>query len=102
MVRQLTLPKEADTDLVIWSCVFLSDYTLAVGDSLGRVTFYDGKLGSLLHSFKYHDADVLCLGVAPNERQVFASGVDPLVASFELIRLQDDASRHGLPIFGKL
>ena len=41
-----------------------------MGDSLGRVTFYDGKLGALLHSFKIHEADVLCLGVSPNEKQV--------------------------------
>jgi len=90
MTRQLTLPKDAATDLMIWSCVFLRDNTLAVGDSLGRVTFYDGKLGALLHSFKIHEADVLSLGVSPNERQVFASGVDPLFVSFELIRINDE------------
>ena len=70
MTRQMTLPKEAKTDIMIWSCVFLADNTIAVGDSLGRVTFYDAKLGALLHCFKIHEADVLCLGVSPNEKQV--------------------------------
>ena len=71
MTRQMTLPKEAKTDIMIWSSVFLADNTIAVGDSLGRVTFYDAKLGALLHCFKIHEADVLCLGLSPNEKQAW-------------------------------
>ena len=52
MTRQLTLPKENQNDLTVWSCLFLNDNTVIVGDSLGRVIFYDGKLGALLNTFK--------------------------------------------------
>ena len=36
-----------------------------------------------------HDADVLTLAVSPNEKQIFASGVDPLVVSLEVARIKD-------------
>ena len=52
MTRQLTLPKENQNDVTVWSCLFLNDNTVVVGDSLGRVIFYDGKLGALLNTFK--------------------------------------------------
>jgi len=89
MTRQLTLPKENQNDVTVWSCLFLNDNTVVVGDSLGRVIFYDGKLGALLNTFKLHDADVLTLAVSPNEKQIFASGVDPLVVSLEVARIKD-------------
>ena len=60
MTRQLTLPKENQNDVTVWSCLFLNDNTVVVGDSLGRVIFYDGKLGALLNTFK-----VLILSLRP-------------------------------------
>ena len=60
MTRQLTLTKENQNDVTVWSCLFLNDNTVVVGDSLGRVIFYDGKLGALLNTFK-----VLILSLRP-------------------------------------
>ena len=69
MTRQLTVPKEQNAEAVVWASLFLSNYTIVTGDSAGKVTFYDGKLGSLLNSFKIHDADVLSLATTKTERQ---------------------------------
>ena len=88
MTRQLTVPKDQSKDTVVWSCAFLSNYTIVTGDSSGKVTFYDGKLGAVLHCYKTHDADILSVAMSKNERMIFVSGVDPLFLAFELGRGQ--------------
>ena len=84
-MRQLNVGKEMNTETVVWTSCFLSNYTVIIGDCHGRVTFYDGKLGALLHSYKIHDADVLTLATTKTEKMVFASGVDPLFIAFEYV-----------------
>ena len=39
--------------------------TVVSGDSLGHVQFWDGSLGTLLHSFTAHIADVMALALLP-------------------------------------
>lgn len=84
MTRQLTVPKDQGKDTVMWSCAFLSNYTIVTGDSAGKVTFYDGKLGAVVHCYKTHDADILTVAMSKNEKMIFVSGVDPLFLAFEL------------------
>ena len=61
---------------LVWSVLLLSDLTVVSGDSTGRVSFYDGRHGTLVRSFASHQADVLALAASASETQVFASGVD--------------------------
>ena len=94
MTRQLAVAKEQNIETVVWASCFLSDYTIITGDSNGKVTFYDGKLGSLLHTYKIHDADVLTLATTKTERMVFASGVDPLFIAFEYVNVSDKSEEY--------
>ena len=78
----------------VWSLKLLQDWTVVSADSLGNVQFWDGRTGSLEHSFTQTDqrCDVLDLVVASNECKVFASGVDSRVVCFERASLQEQES----------
>ena len=81
----------------IWALKALKDGTIVSGDSLGHVQFWDGKTGTLLHSFEQNDkkADILALAVTPDECQVFASGIDSRVICIERPTRHDP--QDGLP-----
>ena len=96
----------------MWPCVLPvcscrspppSDFTVVSGDSLGHVQIWDGRMGTLVHSFSQHKADVLALAATnagvipepptgaagstsassrrPRSLKVFSAGMDGLVAA---------------------
>lgn len=69
----------------IWSILVLSDGTIVSGDSLGQVSFWDGKFGTMLAKFNPNGADVLALASSPKGDVVFSSGVDPRIYVFKRI-----------------
>lgn len=69
---------------VVWAVLVLADWTVVSGDSLGKTRVWDGRHGTLLHSFEQHTADVLCLATNKAENKLFAAGIDPKVALFQL------------------
>jgi len=66
----------------VWAVKVLGDGTIVSGDSLGQVTFWDGKFGTMLAKFNTNGADVLALEASTDGSMVFASGVDPRIAVF--------------------
>ncbi len=56
-----SLSKGKDTP--VWSLAVLSDFTLITGDAVGHVQLWDGRMGTLLHSFTEHRADVMSIAV---------------------------------------
>jgi hypothetical protein len=52
-------------DTLIWSVVVLKDGTIASGDSLGGVNFWDWNTCTLKKRHRAHEADVLCLAADP-------------------------------------
>ncbi|XP_061163479.1 U3 small nucleolar RNA-associated protein 4 homolog [Saccostrea echinata] len=83
-VQRMTLGRvEKNKETIVWCVAILSDMTLVSGDSRGRTIFWNGKQGTQIKSFQNHQADVLCLAVHENEKQVFSSGVDPKVVQFQ-------------------
>lgn len=75
----------------VWALKALADGTVVSGDSLGHVQFWDGRTGTLLHSFDQNDqkADILALAVTPDERQIFATGIDSRVICIERSTFHD-------------
>jgi U3 small nucleolar RNA-associated protein 4 len=75
----------------IWAVKALADGTVVSGDSLGHVQFWDGRTGTLMHSFDQNDqkADILALAVTSDERKVFASGIDSRVICIERSTFHD-------------
>ncbi|XP_063382470.1 U3 small nucleolar RNA-associated protein 4 homolog [Cydia fagiglandana] len=72
-------------DVIIWSLAVLSDNIIVSGDSLGRLTFWDSALGDQIESYKTHKADILAIAVSDNEEQIYCSGVDPIIMSYQKV-----------------
>eukprot|EP01138_Halocafeteria_seosinensis_P007376 gb/GECG01007541.1/.p1 GENE.gb/GECG01007541.1/~~gb/GECG01007541.1/.p1 ORF type:complete len:904 (+),score=105.47 gb/GECG01007541.1/:1-2712(+) len=49
---------------MIWGLQVLADFSVISGDSLGHVQVWDGRSGSLKHTFRHHDGDILSLSIA--------------------------------------
>lgn len=88
---RITLDKMADsTDALIWDILYLSDYTIVTASSSGKVQFWNGRFGTLRHSYHSHIADVSTLVVDTSECGVYAAGVDSKVVQFK--RVNDSGS----------
>ncbi|KAI1284902.1 U3 small nucleolar RNA-associated protein 4 [Halotydeus destructor] len=70
-------------DIMVWCLDVLQNFIIVSGDSSGATTFWDGKTATMKESFKSHQADVLCL-CQGNEKNVFSSGVDPIIHQFKV------------------
>jgi hypothetical protein len=66
----------------VWAVTALPDGCIATGDSIGYTQIWDGAFGTLLHSFKTHEAAVLTLRATP-EGTLFSSGADSNVVRME-------------------
>jgi U3 small nucleolar RNA-associated protein 4 len=73
-------------ETLIWCMRTLSDGTVLTGDSLGRVTFWDGELGTQLQSLASHEGDIFAIAVSEDERTVFVSGADSKVTALTWMR----------------
>lgn len=67
------------TDVICFCC---RDDTLVSGDSLGTMTFWDSKLGTVKQSMRAHGADILCIAASKDGKQVFSAGVDRKITAF--------------------
>jgi len=67
---------------LVWSVHFLSDMTIASGDSLGTVQIWDAKTATQTQVFRSHLADVLSLCVSSDEQFMYATGIDSKVVKF--------------------
>lgn len=69
-------------ETIVWSVEVLKDLTIVTGDSRGRLTFWDGNLGTQIDWVQASVADILCLAVSSDEKQIFCSGVEQLVRKY--------------------
>lgn len=88
----------------VWAVKVLVDGTIVSGDSLGQVTFWDGKFGTMLAKFNTTGADVLALESSSDGAMIFASGIDPRIAVFRrTVDEGGDGSKAGgerIPVVG--
>ncbi|KAJ9113775.1 hypothetical protein QFC20_001801 [Naganishia adeliensis] len=70
---------------IVWGVGVLADHTIISSDSLGSVTFWDGKSQAQLQTFQAHAADALCLTIGSNGKSVYTAGPDQKVAQFTLV-----------------
>ena len=76
---------QGDSPPCIWSVMVLQDGTIVSGDSLGQVTFWDGRFGTMVAKFNPHGVDVLALEKSADGEFVFATGVDPRISVFKRV-----------------
>lgn len=82
---------ERKKETIVWCLAVTKDFTIISGDSRGRISFWDGNVGTQIESFQTHKADILCLCLAKDENSVYCAGVDPLIISFAKIWLRGGA-----------
>uniref|UniRef100_A0A8C7C897 UTP4 small subunit processome component n=1 Tax=Oncorhynchus kisutch TaxID=8019 RepID=A0A8C7C897_ONCKI len=72
-------------ETVVWSVVFLSDYTIISGDSAGKVQVWDGHTGTLVKTHLVTKWDVLALSVSKDESSVVVGTSEGTVIQFQFI-----------------
>jgi len=80
-------------ETIVWCVAILDNMTIVSGDSRGKTSFWDGKLGTLLDSVQTHKAHVQCLQVAPNQRSVYVAGVDPDIVEVNFVETGSKSGR---------
>lgn len=88
--RMATGRAEKRKETVVWSLAVLKNLTIISGDSRGRITIWDGKMGSQIESFPALKADVLAVAVSEDEQTFCCSGIDPIVKMFALTPFRKD------------
>ncbi|KAI0762616.1 WD40 repeat-like protein [Fomes fomentarius] len=86
MLERMGTDKIRGERTLVWAVGVLGDGTIASGDSMGIVKFWDSRTCTQLQSFQGHAADVLCLTVGPDGTVVYTSGVDQKVAQFSYVK----------------
>ncbi|GBG66273.1 hypothetical protein CBR_g57871 [Chara braunii] len=83
-------------NICVWALLWLRSGVLVSGDSTGSTQFWDGKMGTLLHCHRRHQADVLALAATPSHTSVFAAGIDGQVVIYQEIsnEVQDEKSER--------
>ncbi len=84
---------EKNSETIVWCVEVLKDLTIIAGDSRGRVTFYDGKLGTQIDWVQASVADVLCLAISRDEESFFCSGVEQIVRKYKKITTNNNAEQ---------
>ncbi|KAF6203417.1 hypothetical protein GE061_003836 [Apolygus lucorum] len=78
----------------VWAIAVAKDFTIITGDSRGKLCFWDGKMGISIASYQSHKADVLSVCVSKKGNSVHCAGVDPLIASYERVKMRGSEERR--------
>lgn len=70
-----------DAPPIVWTLQFAGP-TLIAGDSLGKVVYWDPRMGIATGESALHQGDVLSIAVHPQGRSFFASGADGMTVEY--------------------
>lgn len=73
---------EPNQETIVWCVDIINDFTIITGDSRGKVTFYDGNLGSQIDYVHASTADIMCLSVSSDRKSFFCSGVEQILKKY--------------------
>lgn len=76
---------ESNKPTVVWCLEVTEDFTIISGDSRGKLSFWDGKVGAQLESYPSHKADILALCLSESQNSLYCAGVDPNIINYEKI-----------------
>lgn len=79
---------ESNKPTIVWCLAVTSDFIIISGDSRGKLTFWDGKLGSQIESYQSHKADILTVCLSGSETSLFCAGVDPNIINYQKISVK--------------
>ncbi|CEG65053.1 U3 small nucleolar RNA-associated protein [Rhizopus azygosporus] len=81
-IHRMVVDKNPKEQTLVWAVAVALGNTIISGDSRGAVTFWDSKLGTMKQSIRAHGADILCIAVSKDGKQVFTAGVDRKITTF--------------------
>jgi len=87
--RMTTGRVEKAKETIVWCVAVTEDFTVISGDSRGKTSFWNGKLGTLVDSVQSHKADVLSIALSEDQGMAYSTGVDPTLMHFQVIRKGD-------------
>lgn len=90
-IHRLTMGRtEKNKNTIVWCLHVFSDLIIATGDSRGKLTFWDGKVGAQIQSHQSHKSDIISLCVSDDETSLFCAGVDPTINNFARVNVKGE------------
>lgn len=102
VLHKMSVPRlEAKKEAIVWCLTFVKDLRIISGDSTGRLTVWDGKLGVQVSSITATKVDILALTVTDDMETVYCTGVDPDIKQYEEIAIRKEAQKTRQWVRGK-
>lgn len=76
---------DPNQETIVWCIDVLNNFTIVTGDSRGKVTFWDGNLGTQIDYVLASQADVMCLSVSEDRKSFFCSGIEQILKKYTLV-----------------
>lgn len=73
-------------ETIVWCVDILSDFTIISGDSRGKITFWDGTLGTQIDYIHASAADIMCLAITEDRKHFFCSGVEQILKKYAAVK----------------
>ncbi|KAJ8946719.1 hypothetical protein NQ318_020813 [Aromia moschata] len=93
-IHKMTLGRsESNKPTIVWCLEVANDFTVITGDSRGKLTVWDGKVGSQLESYQSHKADILALCLSDDHKSLYCAGVDPNIINYVKISVKEGSEK---------
>lgn len=73
---------DPNQETIVWCIDILNNFTIVSGDSRGKVTFWDGNLGTQIDYVHASQADIMCLSVSEDRKSFFCSGIEQIIKKY--------------------
>jgi U3 small nucleolar RNA-associated protein 4 len=77
-------------ETIVWCVEVLKDFTIITGDSRGRITFWDGNLGTQIDWIQASNFDIMSLTISQDENAFYCSGIEQIVRKYVKIKTTKD------------
>lgn len=81
---------DQNQETIVWCVEVLKDFTILTGDSRGRVTFWDGNLGTQIDWVQASNFDIMCLTMSEDQNTFYCSGSEQIVRKYVRIKTNRD------------
>lgn len=81
---------EQHQETIVWCLEVLKDFTILTGDSRGRITFWDGNLGTQIDYLQSSNFDIMCLATSEDENAFYCAGIEQIVRKYVKIKTTKD------------
>ncbi|XP_028130689.2 U3 small nucleolar RNA-associated protein 4 homolog [Diabrotica virgifera virgifera] len=79
---------ETNKPTIVWCIDITDDFTVIAGDSRGKLSFWDGKVGSQIESYQSHKADILSITLSSDQSKLYCAGVDPTITTYQKVTIK--------------